>query len=50
MIQIGQWSGHYTFNDEKVNKIRGFENTFFEIDGTHEPAQPSYYEPQQTNF
>jgi hypothetical protein len=32
MIQIGQWSGHYTFNDEKVNKIRGFENTFFEIE------------------
>ena len=32
MIQIGQWTGHYSFADEKVNKIRGFEKTFFEIE------------------
>ena len=32
MIQIGQWTGHYSFKDEKVNKIRGFEKTFFEIE------------------
>jgi hypothetical protein len=32
MIQIGHWTGHYSFADEKVNKIRGFEKTFFEIE------------------
>ena len=32
MIQLGQWAGHYSFMDEKINKIRGFEKTFFEIE------------------
>lgn len=32
MIQIGKWKGHYSFEDEEVNRIRGFEKTFFEMD------------------
>lgn len=32
MIQIGKWAGYYCFTDEKVNKIRGFQKTFFEIE------------------
>ena len=32
MIQLGQWTGHYSFMDEKINKIRGYEKTFFEIE------------------
>jgi hypothetical protein len=32
MIQIGKWTGHYSFIDQKVNKIRGYEKTLFEIE------------------
>ncbi|MDF2456549.1 MAG: hypothetical protein K0R51_2542 [Cytophagaceae bacterium] len=32
MIQTGQWTGHYSFKDEEINKIRGFEKTFFTIE------------------
>ena len=32
MIQIGQWTGHYSFEDERINKIRGFDKTFFEME------------------
>ena len=28
---IGQWNGHYKFESEKIQKIRGFEMTKFEI-------------------
>lgn len=31
MIQIGQWTGFYSFSDIEVNKIRGFEKTNFDI-------------------
>lgn len=32
MIQKGHWKGHYSFSDERMNKIRGFARTNFEID------------------
>lgn len=32
MIQKGRWSGHYTFDNQEHNKIRGFEFTKFDID------------------
>lgn len=32
MIQKGHWTGHYSFLDEKINKVRGFEQTYFDIE------------------
>ncbi len=32
MIQKGKWTGYYSFNNEQINRIRGFEKTFFEIE------------------
>jgi len=32
MIQLGHWTGQYRFENEKQNKIRGFEKTFFEVE------------------
>jgi hypothetical protein len=31
MIQVGQWSGYYSFLDKEITKIRGFEKTYFDI-------------------
>ena len=31
MIQIGNWSGYYSFLNPEINKIRGFERTNFDI-------------------
>jgi hypothetical protein len=28
---IGNWKGYYNFENEKIQKIRGFEKTYFEI-------------------
>ncbi|MCP9770364.1 hypothetical protein EGI22_20855 [Lacihabitans sp. LS3-19] len=32
MIKIGKWKGQYSFFDQKVNKIRGFDKTLFKIE------------------
>lgn len=32
MIQTGQWTGNYSFDNDKISKARGFEKTFFEIE------------------
>ena len=32
MIQKGHWVGHYTFDNQVYNKIRGFEQTNFDIE------------------
>jgi hypothetical protein len=32
MIKVGKWTGHYSFNNENINKIRGFEKTLFEFE------------------
>tara|TARA_R110002167_G_scaffold79828_2_gene219852 strand:- start:1198 stop:1632 length:435 start_codon:yes stop_codon:yes gene_type:complete len=31
MIQLGNWSGNYSFLNPEINKIRGFEKTNFSI-------------------
>ena len=30
-MQIGQWTGFYSFSNSKINKMRGFEKTSFDI-------------------
>jgi hypothetical protein len=32
MIKIGEWEGYYSFNDERLNKLRGFEKTLFQVE------------------
>lgn len=32
MIQLGQWTGYYSFKNKDFNKIRGFEKTFFDLE------------------
>lgn len=31
MIQIGKWTGFYSFSEDKINKMRGFEKTSFDL-------------------
>lgn len=35
MIRKGQWTGRYSFSNEKVTKIRGFDHTRFDMEILH---------------